>query len=165
MKDRAARRKVLIRAQMRAGGLPVDVCIRDVSPQGMLLQAEAPPARGSYVEIVTAGGGVAGQITWVTERRFGIRLRDAIDVNAFASPGGSLKPAQPHSSSNPRNKRLFRDSRSQDSAQALERSRHWATVAQFTFVVAVAAIAAIAFALKLHEALSATFQSVAMRLQ
>jgi hypothetical protein len=88
---REQRRKVLIRAKMRAGGQPIDVCIRDISSKGLMIQAHAPPARGTYVEIVGADYEVVGRVVWVRERRFGIRTREP--MNILAMIGGA--PAGP----------------------------------------------------------------------
>jgi hypothetical protein len=81
---REPRRKVLIRATMRAGGPRTDVCIRDVSARGMLVQASAPPPRGTYVDLDCAGYQIVGVVIWHKERRFGIRTRERINVAALA---------------------------------------------------------------------------------
>jgi Flp pilus assembly pilin Flp len=81
---REARRKVLIRATMRADGLPMDVCIRDLSTRGMLLQASAPPPRGTYVEIDCASFSIVARVIWRKDRRFGLESRERINVRALA---------------------------------------------------------------------------------
>jgi len=81
---RAIRRKVLLRAQMRAGGAPTEVCIRDISARGLLIQASRPPPRGGYIEIVSAGHAIVGRVVWAKERRFGVSTSDPIDVAALA---------------------------------------------------------------------------------
>jgi hypothetical protein len=81
---REARRKVLIRATMRAGGPRSDVCIRDISTRGIMAQASAPPPRGTYVDLDCAGHQIVGIVIWRRERRFGIRTRERINVAALA---------------------------------------------------------------------------------
>ena len=80
----AERRKVLIRARLRAGNARLEVCIRDISPRGMLLQAAAPPRRGTFVEVSVGGFSIVGRVQWTKERRFGITTRDTIPVGTLA---------------------------------------------------------------------------------
>jgi len=82
---REPRRKVLIRASMRAGGPRTDICIRDISPRGIMAQAAAPPPRGTYVDLDCSGHQIVGLVIWRRERRFGIQTRERINVAALAS--------------------------------------------------------------------------------
>lgn len=82
---REPRRKVLIRATMRAGGPRTDVCIRDISSRGLMAQANTPPPRGTYVDLDCAGHQVVGLVVWRKERRFGIQTRERINVAALAA--------------------------------------------------------------------------------
>ena len=81
---RESRRKVLVRATMRAGGPRIDVCIRDISSRGIMAQASAPPPRGTYVDLDCAGHQIVGVVVWCRERRFGIQTRERINVAALA---------------------------------------------------------------------------------
>lgn len=81
--NRLPRRKVLVRARMRAGGPKTDICIRDVSARGLLIQANTPPQRGSFVEIMCEGLPITGQVIWISDRRFGVITRERLDVAAF----------------------------------------------------------------------------------
>ncbi|MGF1550276.1 MAG: PilZ domain-containing protein [Sphingomonadaceae bacterium] len=83
MKSREARHEVLVRARMRAGGPPADVCIRNLSSRGMLCIAAQPPSRGTYVEIVAPVTTLTGRVIWSNERRFGIVLREKIRPHEF----------------------------------------------------------------------------------
>jgi hypothetical protein len=93
LKLREERAKVVLRAKMDAGGLPVDVCIRDVSSFGMMLQAASPPPRGTYVEIETDRDSVVGRVIWAGDRKFGIKTRDRINLARMLGrhnlPGGT----------------------------------------------------------------------------
>jgi hypothetical protein len=60
----------------------MEICIRDISSRGLMLEANAPPPRGTYVEIVGAEQTIVGCVIWRKDRRFGIRTRDRIDVSA-----------------------------------------------------------------------------------
>ena len=93
MRNREKRRKVLIRAKVRAGGLPVDACIRDISSKGLMIQAKVPPPRGTYVEIVTASHTIVGRVVWGNNMRFGITTRDKLHVDMIV--GERRAPAEP----------------------------------------------------------------------
>ena len=80
---REDRRKVLIRAQLCAGGPQIDVCIRDVSSRGLLAQASQPPPRGTYVELFHGSAEVVGRVVWRKDRRFGVQSRERINVAAL----------------------------------------------------------------------------------
>ncbi len=80
---RESRQEVVLPARMRADADPVDICIRDISSRGMVVEAASPPPRGTYVEIWQPANTIAGRVIWVKDRRFGIRTRDPMDVGAI----------------------------------------------------------------------------------
>lgn len=80
LRPRDARHAVLIRGRMRADGPFVDVCIRNVSKNGMMLQAPQAPQRGTFVEVRLPEDTVIGQVVWSSDRRFGIKTRDRVPV-------------------------------------------------------------------------------------
>ena len=80
---REHRHKVLIRATMRADGPQRDICIRDISSRGLMVQASTAPARGTYVEIVAEERVIVGRVIWAKDRRFGILTRERVDVAAI----------------------------------------------------------------------------------
>ena len=84
---REPRRKVMIRATMRAGGPRADVCVRDISSRGMMIQASAPPPRGTFVDVDCAGQQIVGLVVWRKAHRFGVQTRDRLDVRALAGRG------------------------------------------------------------------------------
>lgn len=80
LKAREERHPVLIRGRMRAGGPSVDVCVRNISRNGMMLQAHEAPPMGSYVEVQLPDQVVVGRVMWSNERRFGIRTRERVSL-------------------------------------------------------------------------------------
>jgi hypothetical protein len=68
---------------MRIEGAWADVCIRDISSRGLLLQAVAAPERGNYIEIFRAGHVIIGRVVWKNDRRFGVRTQDRMDIEAL----------------------------------------------------------------------------------
>lgn len=97
-KPRESRQKVVLPARMRAGAGQMDVCIRDISSRGMLIQAGQPPPRGTYVEIVRPGCSVTGRVVWRKHHKFGIQAQDRIRIGAVLErrstprPGGGTPP-------------------------------------------------------------------------
>lgn len=158
--DRGPRRKVLIRARMRANGPPADICIRDVSRRGMLLQSHAPPPRGTYVEIAQAGLPIVGQVVWSKERRFGISTRDIIDVAALIDDGKPIEDDKIVETS--RDDRLLAAYR--DRGHTYDSSRSSGNTMQFAFIVALCACAAAGIAIGLHEGFSVALGNVTAHL-
>lgn len=157
---RGPRRKVLLRAEMRAGGPKMDICIRDVSTRGMLVQAGVPPPRGTYVEIVTAGVPIVGKVVWAGNRRFGIAMRDPIDVRGFVErierPGAASKPPRVESAK----PRLWAAS----PATTFEISRRTAGAAEFFSIAAACLLVAVVIATLMFDQLSAVFGRVSRHL-
>lgn len=131
---REDRHKVLIRAQMCVGGPPIDVCIRDVSSRGLLVQASEPPPRGAYVELVYGSAEVVGRVIWRKDRRFGIQSRERINVPALIS--GLATPAPPRRSAS------ARPAARADAGRASGVMEYAAIAAVVLFLVAVLGLAA-----------------------
>ncbi|WAT18883.1 PilZ domain-containing protein [Aurantiacibacter sp. MUD11] len=71
--------------------------ISDISSRGMLGHMEMPPQRGEFIDLRFPAREVAGQVRWVNGRKFGISLRERVDVDSLLS-GSRRKPAKtvPH---------------------------------------------------------------------
>lgn len=80
---REPRHKVLIRATLRASGPRTEVCVRDISARGMMIQAGNPPARGTYVDVEWAGHQIVGIVVWRRDHRFGVNTCERINVAAM----------------------------------------------------------------------------------
>lgn len=61
---------------MRVEGRWTDVCIRDISSRGLLVQAAVAPVRGDYIEIFRADRAIVGRVVWNKDRRFGVQTQD-----------------------------------------------------------------------------------------
>ncbi len=115
---------------MRAGGLPLDGCIRDISARGILFVASSPPSRGTIVEILDLYAPVIGEVVWTNGHRCGIALRGRISVSAAmqsaSNPGERRKSATVHEIA-PR--------RPHAPAQTLSKSRESGAMLQYGFIV------------------------------
>ncbi len=77
------RQTAMLQARMRDAQGTRPVRVGDLSPKGMLVVSERPPSRGEFVDITVGGHHMAGQVRWVQGRRFGLRMRERIDVHAI----------------------------------------------------------------------------------
>jgi hypothetical protein len=150
---------------MRAGGTYVDICIRDISSRGMLVQTNAPPSRGAYIEICRPGRIIVARVVWTKERRFGITTRERMNVDAFvaeAANGGAADQASP---ATPWPHVDRRTARRPDVRQSAERSRHISAALEFGFILACSALAAVSVANAVHDSLSRPFDVIATKLK
>ena len=168
MKTREPRRSVVIHARMRSDTLWVDVCIRNISSRGLLVQAAGPPPRGTYVEIFRARHVIVGRVVWTKGRRFGIHTQDRLDIGAIieepalpkatrgmATPGGRSADRRPDS----------RRSSAAEVAQRLERSRRMSATLQFGAIISCGVVAAVVMASVVQDTLSRPLESIARHLE
>ncbi len=85
MKPREPRQKVLIKARVRRGASWGDVCILNISPRGLLLQMQAPPGRGEYIELRRGFHAIVARVVWAKHNRFGVRTQDPMPVDAIVN--------------------------------------------------------------------------------
>ena len=143
---------------MRAGGAQVDVCIRDISSRGMLIQAGAPPPRGTYVEILRPGCSVTGRVVWAKHHKFGIEAQDKIRITvvlerrSLARPGGGSAPLN---QADP-----VRLSRRPDPAQQAALARVRGAALQYAAIGGAVTLAALLLGVALYRGLSQTFAGV-----
>ncbi|MEO7247180.1 MAG: PilZ domain-containing protein [Novosphingobium sp.] len=76
------RSNAMMTAILRGGGPEREACLLDLSSRGLMALADPPPPRGSFIELVVAGHSLVGQVQWSEDRRFGVRLRERIEVQA-----------------------------------------------------------------------------------
>ena len=152
------RHKVLIRTRMRAGGLPVDVCIRDVSARGLCLVSNTPPVRGTIVELTGSHAPIVGRVVWASELRFGIEARGRIDVAAMVCgkgaaprPDAAVPPPGYVARALP--------------ARAADSGRLAGNAMQFLFMAFLAGCAATFIGQTLYETLAGTSAAVAAGLE
>ena len=149
VKTREPRRTVFVPARMRVGSAWSDVCIRNVSSRGMMLQSDSPPPRGSYVEVRRGTQVVIGRAVWVGGRALGVRTQDRVPIEAIVNePRRTAAPSEGE-------RRADRDrTAAVDAAKRAARSQRFASAFQFA-VIAVAGLGAAGLAAtKVYEVLS-----------
>lgn len=68
--------------------------ISDISPRGMLGQMDIPPRRGEFIDIRFSAHDVAGQVRWVHGNKFGVRLREQVDISQLTGSRPAARKAQ-----------------------------------------------------------------------
>ena len=85
MKQREARRKVLVRARMRCGTGWGDVTIHNMSSRGLLATATEEHRTGEVIEIRRINHIIVGRIVWQKGPYFGVRTQDKIDIDGIVA--------------------------------------------------------------------------------
>ena len=159
MRAREHRRKVLIRAKLRAGGLPIDACIRDISSKGLMVQTRVPPPRGTYVEIIAGNQTIVGRVVWGNDMRFGIITRDRLPIDVIV---GELRAPAATRGTDPKLTPVLRPAAV---ARAPVFRRSHARALEFAVLILFALAMIATFATASYQALSRPFESIASRLQ
>ncbi|MBB4640660.1 PilZ domain-containing protein [Rhizorhapis suberifaciens] len=163
IREREARRQVFLRAKMRADGRPTDICVRNISARGMLLQAANPPPRGTYIEVHLARHMIVARVVWTKERRFGVQTREAMNIDAIAGMNsGWASPKRLDAAAQPMGKRYV--SKADDICRRLERNRRISAALEFSVIMVSSLTAAAIAATILYEQLQSTFETVALYL-
>lgn len=145
MKPREPRVKVIIKARMRLDGVWADVCIRDISSRGLLLQAASAPSRNSYVEIYRGRHVIVARVVWTKDERFGVQTQDRLNIDAVIEEpdlsGIEFRKARAASPTFER-RSAPRPPSADDLRWKAERSRHLSKAAEFACLGALGASAA-----------------------
>lgn len=158
MKPREPRVKCVIKARMRVDGGWTDVCIRNISSRGMLLQAGSPPRRGTYLEIYRGRHVAVARVAWTKDRSFGIHTQDRLDVQAIinepdlsSASYNEIKKTEPtyERRSSPRSDQVIK--------WRAEQSRLLGKTAEFACIAALG----LAGAMFLYEAVAGTLSEAA----
>lgn len=75
----------MIKARMRVGASWNDVCILNISPRGLAMQASAPPPRGTYLEVRRGDHEITARVMWVNRHRFGVRTQDVLAIEQIVN--------------------------------------------------------------------------------
>lgn len=99
LKAREPRRKVMIKARMRAGASWSDACILNMSSRGMLVHAPTAPARGAYLELRRGGYVIVARVVWANDNRFGVQTQDVVPADdLIRNPDGAGQSIAPQQS-------------------------------------------------------------------
>lgn len=134
---------MLIPARLKQDAGWSDICIRDISPKGLLVQGTSPPSRGSYVEIRRGAHVIIAKVAWAKDQQFGLTTQDVVPVDALIhrpdAAGFGRSPA-PSNDVRPERRSAPRVS----NEQAAARSRHISAMIQYGFAIVFALACAVA---------------------
>lgn len=164
LKAREPRQKVMLPARMRVGSAYVDVCIRNISSRGMMLQAASPPPPGTYVEVLRAANNIVGRIVWAKDRRFGVHISDRVNVAIFVNQTVSATPRSADQERRSPDRPRAVSSGSVNLAQQTERSRRLSRAMEFGLLVGCGAVAAFLLAGIAYDVMAHPFQTIAAHL-
>lgn len=74
------RTTAILRASLRDGGTEREAAVLDLSSRGLMAAAQPPPRRGTIIELNVGRHSLVGQVQWTEGNRFGVKLRERIDV-------------------------------------------------------------------------------------
>ena len=80
-RPRELRRRVMLRARMRAQSGWSDACILNVSSRGMLINASAPAVQGSIIEVWHGEHLIVATVMWHNGTRAGLHADERIPVD------------------------------------------------------------------------------------
>lgn len=89
---RARRSHVLMAASIEAGGVIVEVKLRNLSPEGALVEAAQLPTVGSAVVFRKKELNLAGRVAWINTGRAGIAFDTRLDPEAVMRHVPRSKP-------------------------------------------------------------------------
>jgi hypothetical protein len=69
-------------ARLNSDGGWQNVCIRNISSRGLMVELQNPPPRGHYLEVRRGGHVIVGRVVWATGYRAGIVTQERLDVAA-----------------------------------------------------------------------------------
>lgn len=98
---------MMLRARMRDGIHWHDVCVLNMSPHGLGIQAARPPERGTYVEICRGGQSIIARVAWSRGHRAGLRAQDALSLAVFANDSPDPVAERPVFGGKPIERRRF----------------------------------------------------------
>ena len=142
-KRRHQRRKVLIPARLKQDSGWSDVCIRDVSPRGLLVQGGSPPPRGAYVEVRRGAHIIIAKVAWAKDHQFGVTTQDILPVDALIQQPGTAAFGRSQATADGAQLGKPSAPRSTSTHQAADRSRRTSSVIQYAFALVLALAAAI----------------------
>lgn len=80
--EREPRKATATPARLNSDGRWQDVCIRNISSRGMMVEVQHPPPRGHYLELRRGAHVIVGRVVWSTGYHVGILTQERLEVAA-----------------------------------------------------------------------------------
>jgi hypothetical protein len=127
-----------------------DICIRNLSARGLLLQGPSPPSPGSYVEVRRGCHIIVARVVWANEQQFGAQAQDLLPIDQIIL-GADGVPAAAGATNESQVDR--RTAPRPDFERSHDASRHLSSAMQFGFMLVVSATLATATYAAVSDAL------------
>jgi hypothetical protein len=136
-KAREPRQTTATPARLNSDGRWQDVCIRNISSRGMMVEVQHAPPRGHYLEVRRGAHVIVGRVIWSTGYQVGIISQDRIEVAAVLADAKLPPRRRKHDGAIVERRRAPRGD------ERHERSRTAGRLIEYGSVLAVAAIGAL----------------------
>ena len=137
-RPREDRVSVVIPSRMRVANCWSDVCIRNISSRGLLVSANDPPIKGSYVEIRRGTQIIVARAMWTKGHFVGLRSQEKLPIQRIISePRLTSRPQVAVADGAAAGDRRADSRRGGGIAERQERSRRFASAFQFVLFAAV----------------------------
>lgn len=146
---------------MRTGVTWHDVCILNLSAHGAGIQAADPPSRGTYVEICRGSHVIIARVVWTKGHRAGLRLQDAIFIQALINDNAASTPPAHGAAERPFERRRV----PRPPQQQHDRSRFAGRAIEFACLSLFAGALALAGSAAVEEALAQPFFQISAALK
>ena len=84
-KAREPRQVTCAPARLNSDGRWQDVCIRNISTRGMMVEVQHPPPRGHYLEVRRGAHVIIGRVVWSSGYHVGILSQDKLEIGAIVA--------------------------------------------------------------------------------
>ena len=84
-KARDPRQATCASARLNSDGRWQDVCIRNISSRGMMVEVQHPPPRGHYLEVRRGAHVIIGRVVWSSGYRVGILSQEKLEIGAIVA--------------------------------------------------------------------------------
>jgi len=122
-----------------------DICIRNMSSRGLLVQGRSPPDPGTYVEVRRGEHIIVARVVWSNGQEFGLQTQDQLHIDAILQDPNGANGATVTGAGERVERRAV--PRTPTSQQAHDFSRHLASAMQFGFLLVLSlSLAGVAFA-------------------
>jgi hypothetical protein len=146
---------------MKQGMSWSDVCIRNMSSRGLLLQGQSPPRPGSYVEVRRGSHIIVARVVWTKDQEFGARAQDLLPIEQIVRGPERTASGVGRADQDPTERPT---AARQGFELSHEASRHFSSLMQYGFMVVVSLSVAGAAVSAVRTALEAPLTIVAANL-
>ena len=161
LRPREPRTKVHVPCRVDIGGGWADACIHNMSSRGLLVESDAPPEVGGYVDIRRGPLIIIGRVAWRDDHFFGVRTQDPVSLEALVA---ARKPPANTGDPTAERRSAARFATTGDLARRAELNRYRALALQFTGLAITVGATAAFLASQVYATLARPFHAVAAML-